>query len=74
MKMKIEFDQHQLQVLDKALQQLPYWEVAPVINAINRQLETYALEMQVAQAVHNGLCEDEQGIAPLPQPKGRTNE
>jgi hypothetical protein len=36
--MKIEFTIEQLSILDKALQQLPYVVVAPLINDINKQI------------------------------------
>lgn len=37
--MKLEFTLEQLGVLDKALQQLPYFVAAPLIASINQQLE-----------------------------------
>jgi len=37
--MKLEFTLEQLGVLDKALQQMPYFLAAPVIASINQQLE-----------------------------------
>jgi hypothetical protein len=37
--MKIDFNIEQLSILDKALQQLPYYLAAPLINHINKELE-----------------------------------
>lgn len=37
--MNLEFTLEQLGVLDKALQQLPYFVAAPLIASINQQLE-----------------------------------
>lgn len=37
--MKIEFSREQLAVLDKALQQMPYYLASPLINHINAQLQ-----------------------------------
>ena len=37
--MKIDFSREQLVVLDKALQQLPYYVAAPLINHINALLQ-----------------------------------
>ena len=36
----LTFTQEQLRVLDQALQQMPYYMVAPVINSINEQIRT----------------------------------
>lgn len=36
--MRLEFTIEQLAVLDKALQQMPYYMAAPVIASINKQL------------------------------------
>lgn len=36
--MQIDFTIQELQVLDKALQQMPYYLAAPVIDRINKQL------------------------------------
>ena len=36
--MKIEFTTDQLIVLDKALQQMPFYLAAPIIASINKQL------------------------------------
>ena len=35
---KLEFTAEQMAVLDKALQQMPYYLAAPVIATINRQI------------------------------------
>lgn len=34
----IKFTEEDMKVLDKALKVLPYFEVAPVINSINKQV------------------------------------
>lgn len=36
--MKIEFDENDLIILDKALSQLPYYEVVGLIDKINKQI------------------------------------
>lgn len=36
--MKIEFDENDLIILDKALSQLPYYEVVGLIEKINKQI------------------------------------
>ena len=36
--MKIEFSVEQLQILDKAIQQLPFYVAAPLLDHINREL------------------------------------
>lgn len=36
--MKIEFDEKDLVILDKALSQLPYYEVVGLIEKINKQI------------------------------------
>jgi hypothetical protein len=36
--MKLEFTLEHLSILDKALQQMPYGMVAPMIHSINKQL------------------------------------
>lgn len=36
--MKLEFSLEQLSVLDKAIQQLPYYVAAPLIDCINKQV------------------------------------
>ena len=36
--MKLEFDEKDLIILDKALSQLPYYEVVALIEKINRQI------------------------------------
>jgi precorrin-4 methylase len=37
--MKIDFNVEQLQILDKAIQQLPFYIAAPLIEHINKELE-----------------------------------
>ena len=37
--MKLEFDEQDLDILDKALSQLPYYEVVALIEKINRQID-----------------------------------
>ena len=37
--MKLEFSPEQISVLDKALQQLPYYVAAPLIKHINAQIQ-----------------------------------
>ena len=37
--MKLEFTIEQMQILDRALQALPYGVVAPLIHSINQQLQ-----------------------------------
>jgi hypothetical protein len=36
--MKLEFSENDLIVLDKALQQMPYYLAAPIIDSINQQI------------------------------------
>lgn len=36
--MKLEFDEQDLTILDKALSQLPYYEVVGLIEKINKQI------------------------------------
>ena len=36
--MKLEFDEQDLSILDKALSQLPYYEAVAFIEKINRQI------------------------------------
>lgn len=36
--MKLEFDEQDLAILDKALTQLPYYEVVRLIDKINEQI------------------------------------
>ena len=43
--MKIEFSIEQLSVLDKAVQQLPYYMAAPLIAHINKELQKQEAEM-----------------------------
>jgi hypothetical protein len=42
MNISLTFTQEQLQILDRALQQLPYYMAQPVIAEINRQIEAQA--------------------------------
>ena len=37
--MKIDFSMEQLAILDKAIQQLPYYVAAPLIQHINTQIQ-----------------------------------
>lgn len=37
--MKLEFTNEQLIILDKALQQMPYYLAAPIIESINQQIK-----------------------------------
>lgn len=37
--MKLEFTLEQLQILDKAIQALPYYVAAPLLQSINKQLD-----------------------------------
>jgi hypothetical protein len=36
--MNLQFSEDELMVLDKALQQMPYYLAAPIIESINRQI------------------------------------
>ena len=36
--MKIEFTEQEIMLLDKAIQQMPYYLAAPLVASINRQL------------------------------------
>ena len=38
--MKLEFTLEQLAILDKAIQQMPYYMAAPLLNEINKQIES----------------------------------
>lgn len=42
--MKINFTPDQLSILDKAIQQLPYYVAAPLIQHINQQIEEQSKE------------------------------
>ena len=35
----LTFTQQEMSVIDQALQQLPFYQVAPIFNAINEQLK-----------------------------------
>lgn len=49
--MQIDFTVEQLVVLDKAIQQLPYYVAAPLISHINRELEKQQKVMDTTIAV-----------------------
>lgn len=44
--MKLEFTLQQLAIIDKALQQLPYYLAAPLIMEVNKQLEDQKQAME----------------------------
>lgn len=46
---KIEFTEEDMKVLDKALKVLPYCEVAPIINSINRQVKEAQQSEQIQE-------------------------
>lgn len=45
--MKIDFTIEQISVLDKAIQQLPYYVASPLISHINQQIEEQRKIMDV---------------------------
>lgn len=45
--MKLDFTLDELGVLDKAIQQMPYYIAAPLINKINTQLQEQKKEMDI---------------------------
>jgi hypothetical protein len=56
--MKIEFNEHQLQVLNAALVELPFRVSAPLINHINQQIsENRALELDERREKSQSIVE-----------------
>lgn len=51
--MQIDFTTEQLIVLDKAIQQLPYYVAAPLIGHINKELEKQRKIMDIPVEVPN---------------------
>lgn len=49
--MNFQFTNEELKVLDKALQQLPYFMSAPVINSINKQIYDQTQEVVIDEFV-----------------------
>lgn len=45
--MKIDFSYEQLALIDKAVQQLPFYLAAPLIAHINKEIETQKKEMDM---------------------------